>query len=85
MPVRIGATGVDALLRGGAYPEALSISKGSKVAAGDVVVAAGFGVPYGIPVGTVASVMPSPDSLFDQATIGFAYDVNSIETVVIEK
>ena len=30
-------------------------------------------------------MMPSPDSLFDQATLNFAYDVNSIETVVIEK
>jgi cell shape-determining protein MreC len=85
MPVRIGASGVDALLQGGSNPQAFSISKNAKVAVGDIVMAAGPGIPYGLPIGTVASISPSGDNLFNQATLSFAYDVNGIETVLVEK
>jgi rod shape-determining protein MreC len=85
MPVRIGKSGVDALLQGGANPQALSIAKGAKVAAGDIVISAGPGVPYGLPIGTVAGISASPSELFNQATLNFAYDINGVETVLIEK
>ena len=85
MPVRIGTAGIDALLQGGAYPEAMSITKSATIAAGDIIYAAALGLPYGIPVGIVASVSISPDNLFQQATVNFAYDVNDIQTVLVER
>ena len=85
MPVRIGNAGIDALYQGGTNPQALSIDKKAKVSVGDIVVAAGSGIPYGVPIAQVAGLSASPNSLFNQATLTFAYDINSIQTVVIEK
>ena len=85
LPVRIGNTGIDALLRGGAYPQTFSIAKNAKIGAGDIIIAAGPGIPYGLPVGTIANLSPSPDDLFDQASLNFAYDINGVETVLIER
>lgn len=85
MPVRIGSEGVDGLLAGGAYPKAISISKDATVAVGDVVYAAAPGIPYALPVGKIASIAVSSDNLFQEATLGFAYDINDIETVEVEQ
>jgi rod shape-determining protein MreC len=85
MPVRVGNAGVDALLQGGANPQAVSIAKNAKIGIGDIVVAAGPGVPYGIPIARVAGIAASSNDLFNQATLDFAYDINTIETVAIEK
>ena len=51
----------------------------------DVVVTADSNFPYGLPVGVVRDVSISKDNLFEEATINFSYDINSIETVLIEK
>ena len=85
MPVRVGSSGYDALLVGGAYPKAGSISKKASLTNGDVVVTADSNFPYGLPVGVVRDVSISKDNLFEEATINFSYDINSIETVLIEK
>ena len=85
MPVRIGSGGYDALLTGGAYPQATSIEKTAQVAAGDVVYTATPGMPYGLPVALVASTGTSPDDLFMAASLSFAYDVNTIQAVLIVK
>ena len=85
MPVRVGSSGYDALLSGGAYPKAGSISKKAALADGDAVVTADSNFPYGLPVGTVRDVSISADNLFEEATINFTYDINSVQTVLIQK
>jgi rod shape-determining protein MreC len=84
MPVRIGSQGVDALLVGGDDPAATSISKSATVVAGDVVVTAAPGIPYGLPVGSVNATTTSADNLFQDASLNFAYDENNIQTVLIQ-
>jgi cell shape-determining protein MreC len=85
MAVRIGNGGVDALLQGGAYPNVGSIAKGSAIIADDIVYTAAPGIPYGLPIAAVAATSTSADNLFEQASLNFAYDVNNIQAVVVEK
>ena len=82
MPVRIGS-GVDALFTGGPDPAAGSISKGAAFFVGDIVYTAAPGTPYGLPIAVIAATSTSADNLFEQASLNFAYDVNSIQTVLI--
>jgi cell shape-determining protein MreC len=83
LPVRVGSSGYDALLVGGADPVATSIVKGSPVAIGDSILTAAPGIPYGLPVGTVSATSTSGDNLFEQGSVGFGYDINSIQAVVV--
>ena len=84
MPIRIGSQGVDALLVGGSDPKATSMARSAAVAANDIVVTAAPGIPYGLPVGTIAATSTSADNLFQEATLNFTYDVNNIQTVLIQ-
>ncbi len=85
MPVRVGSGGYDALFVGGAYPEATSIQKSAPVEPGDIVYTAAPGFPYGLPVALVSATGTSADDLFLTASLSFAYDINSVETVLIVK
>lgn len=85
MPIRIGSAGADGLLLGSSYPTVGSISNSASIAIGDVVYSAAPGLPYGLPIGTVSATSTSADSLFQQATLNFSYDLNSIQTVLITK
>jgi rod shape-determining protein MreC len=85
MPVRVGASGADGLLQGGSYPTIGSIASNAPIAPGDIVYSAAPGIPYGMPIAQVVATSTSADSLFQQATLGFPYDVNNIETVLIMK
>jgi cell shape-determining protein MreC len=85
MPVRVGAGGYDALLVGGASPKLTSIAKTALVKVGDVVYTAAEGLPYGLPVALVAGTSTSPDNLFKEAALGFAYDVDDIQSVLVAK
>ncbi len=92
MPVRIGSSqgggntpNVDALVEGGADPKIASIAKGSALAAGDVIYTAAPGIPYGLPVAVIAATSTSADNLFEEAALNFAYDINNVQTVVIQK
>jgi cell shape-determining protein MreC len=85
MPVRIGTGGTDALLIGGSYPQATSIAKSTSIAAGDIVYTAAPGFPYGLPIGIVNATTTSADNLFQQAALGFAYDVGDLQTVLIDR
>jgi rod shape-determining protein MreC len=85
LPVRVGSGGYDGLLQGGSYPTVGSITKTAPVAIGDIVYSAAPGLPYGLPIGEVAATSTSADSLFEQASLGFSYDINNIETVFIFK
>jgi hypothetical protein len=94
MPVRIGGGGgsaagavtvssYDALLVGGADPKATSIAKNIAVGMGDVIYTAAPGLPYGLPIGLTNATSASPDNLFQEASVSFVYDVNTIQTVLI--
>ena len=86
MPVRIGAatSSFDGLLVGGAEPRITSISKDASLTVGDIVYTAAPKMPYGLPIGTVASIAISGDRLFQEASVNFAYDINQVQTVLIE-
>lgn len=84
MPVRIGGHGYDALLIGGDYPKASSILKTAAIQSGDIIYAADPTLPYGLPIGEVLTTSTSPDNLFEEATLSFAYDLGGIETVFIQ-
>lgn len=85
MPVRIGSRGVDGLLVGGAYPKADSIAKSASIEVGDVIYTDAPGLVYGLPVGVVNATDTSADNLFQEASLNFAYDINMVQTVLIEK
>lgn len=85
MPVRIGTSGYDALLVGGAYPHAKSISKKASLKDGDVMITADPNFPYGLPVGVIHDVSISADNLFEEVTVNFTYDINSVQTVLVAK
>lgn len=85
MAARVGNAGYDALLTGGASPRATSIVKTAAVAPGDIVYTAAPGIPYGLPVAVIAATTTSPDNLFTEAPLGFAYDINTIQTVLIAR
>lgn len=83
--VRIGSHGADALLVGGAYPKLTSLDKAAKVEEGDIIYTAAPGLPYGLPVATVVATSTSPDNLFEEASLSFAYNINDVETVLIAR
>ncbi len=85
MPVRLGSKSYDGLLTGGAYPRVVSIAKNAPLAVGDIAYTAAPGIPYGLPVGIVQATSTSADDLFIEAPLGFAYDMNAVDTVLIAK
>jgi cell shape-determining protein MreC len=85
MPVRIGTAGIDGLLQGGADPVVGSIASTAAIAPGDVVYSAAPGIPYAQPIAEVVATSTSADSLFQQATLNFPYNINNVETVLIMK
>ncbi len=85
LPVRIGANGIDGLLQGGADPTVGSISNTVSIALGDIVYSAAPGIPYAQPIAEVVATSTSADSLFQQVTLSFPYDINNVETVLIMK
>ena len=85
MPVRIGNDGYDALLVGGPDPKATSIAKKAALQSGDIVYAAASGFPYGLPIGIVNTTSTSGDNLFMEASISLAYNINDVQSVLIER
>ncbi len=91
MPVRIGGAaagnggGVDGLFQGGAEPAVVSIDKSAAIKAGDIIYSATPGIPYALPIGVVGDVSVAANSLFQQATVNFVYDINSVQTVAVQR
>lgn len=84
-PVRIGSVGVNALFEGGSLPKATLISLKADVSSGDIVYSASPDFPYALPLATIGDIKASTDQLFREATLNFAYDMNSIQTVLVAK
>jgi cell shape-determining protein MreC len=85
MPVRIGTQGYDGLLIGGTYPKITSIAKSANIHTGDVVVSADSNYPYGLPIATITGATMASNSLFQEASLDFAYDMNVLQAVLIGK
>ncbi len=78
--------GYDALLVGGASPVVASLIKTAKVGAGGCcLLPPRRDCPTGLPVAVVQDAVTSPDNLFEQASLNFAYDMNGVQTVFIAK
>ncbi len=79
IPVRVGPHKVAGLLVGGSVPRISMIAADKAVAAGDEIVAADNGLPYGLTIGTVSSLAPdSTGGVFQEAGIKFPYDARDV-------
>lgn len=83
LPVRVGTTRMNALLKGGNTPKITLIPRGRPVAGGDLVASAGPTAPYGLAVGEIGEVRPSRDALFYEASLEVPYDVNVLRAVTV--
>jgi len=85
LAVRIGKSGVNALLKGGNEPRLTLIPKDAKTSEGDIAYSASPDFPYGLPVGIIRRLRLSTDQLFQEADIGTAYNPNELDSVSIIK
>lgn len=83
--VRVGSWASDALFKGGLEPKLILLPLNAPIKNGDIVYSASPDFPYGLPVGEIKEVSSSVDKLFQEAELGFAYDINEIRTVFIAK
>ena len=83
--IRIGKKGFLALLQGGGEPKATLIPKDAVVDVGDVVYSVDPSLPHSIAIGEVESLGQTPDKVFQEARIKFAYNLESVLRVGILK
>ena len=81
----LAKAGAQALIVGGALPKLTMIPLGVNVSPGDIVYSASPDFPYGLPIAEVAVIATSSDNLFREATLDFAYDINSVSAVMVAK
>lgn len=82
-PVRIGAAGADALLRGGNDPELTLIPMNDAIGEGDGVSAVADGMPYGAPIGSVRGLHDSGDKVFREANLSVPYNPGNLKELTI--
>lgn len=82
-PIRIGDSGVAALLRGGNGLTASMIEKTKILAPGDTVYLAQKGLPYGLKIGEIRGIREGSDGVFKEADISPPYILNDLEEVFI--
>lgn len=82
-PVRIGASGADALLRGGNDPQLTLIPVNAAIAEGDEVYAAADGMPYGAALGSLRGLHDSGDKVFREASLSVPYNAGNLEELTI--
>jgi cell shape-determining protein MreC len=83
--VRIGGSGVEALLSGGITPRLTLISKSAKVVTGDIVYNADPRFEYGIPLGRVSVIELSHDQVSQESVLEVGYDANLLQSVAVER
>lgn len=81
--VRVGSAGVEALFVGGGEPRLTLIPREAEVRSGDVVYSADPAFPYGLAIGEVGEIRFVEGELFREATLKFAYDLNSLRAVLL--
>lgn len=82
---RVGPFGVDALFKGGSFPKVALMPLNAQISPGDIIYSASPDFPYGLPIGEVNKIEISSDKLFKEASLNFAYDINGVRTVLMEK
>ncbi len=83
LAVRMASSGVNGLLAGGNYPVVTSMPKDANVGVGDVVMSVAQRFPYGAPLGVLGNPTLSRDTLFLEAPLETAYDLQSIKAVTV--
>jgi cell shape-determining protein MreC len=83
--VRIGSSGVDALLRGGGSPRATLIKKSEEILPGTILYDTTPDFPYALPVGEVGETQLSSDGLFQESSVSLRYDFAEMRNVLILK
>lgn len=83
--VRVGSSGIQALLAGGLEPKLSFIPKTASVAPGDQIYSTDARFHYGLIIGEVREVFPARDSTFQEATVKFVYDPASVEMVSVSR
>ena len=81
--VRIGPSGVDALLRGGNELMLDLISAEAEVEVGQSIVTAGSDLPYGLHIGVVREVKENSGSVFKKALVEPGFEVKALRNVNI--
>jgi cell shape-determining protein MreC len=82
-PVRLGAAGTDALLKGGNNPTLTLIPADAAAGENDQVYSASAGVPYGTPIGVLRSIHDANDKVFREASLAAPYNPGTLEKVTI--
>lgn len=74
MPVRVGSRKVPGLFVGGPSPRITMISANDTIAVNDRIISASKELPYGLFIGTIASVAPGDQGgVFQEASVAFPY------------
>lgn len=81
IPVRIGASGVDAVLVGGTVPRLTFIAKDAAVGAGDTLTAADPSLPFGLAIGEIEEVTSEPSTPFKEAKLRLPYRISALRFV----
>lgn len=82
LSVKIGKSGIDALLVGGPEPRLTMIDKNKPVKEEEVVYSASSGFPYGVLIGRVKRVISSPTAVFQEAELSLSYGLDNKITEV---
>jgi cell shape-determining protein MreC len=81
--VRIGESGIKALLKGGTTPKVTLVPKDAKVQEGDAIYSVDPGFPFGVPIGEVKNIRLSADQLFQEADADTPYSPSELTAVFI--
>jgi cell shape-determining protein MreC len=82
-PVRVGPSAMDTLFVGGPDPKLTLIPRNIELHAGDPVYSASPDLPYGLPIGTLGEAELGQNNAFQEASIIFPYDMNTLTIVAV--
>lgn len=85
LPVRIGKSRTDALLKGGVEPKLTMIPKASTAVSGDAVYSASRDFDYGLPLGTLGPVGPTSQDIFLEGGLVLSYSPADLRYLFLEK
>jgi cell shape-determining protein MreC len=83
LSVKIGATGVNSLFKGGPNPQVSLISKDIDVKPGAGVISANKDLPYGLPVGEIADIHDESGEIWRTASLRIPYDPENLGAVSV--
>jgi cell shape-determining protein MreC len=81
--VKVGPSGVDALFEGGLEPMLSLLPKNAGISAGDIAYSTDPSYPYGLAVGEIRELFPSPEGAFQEARLLVPFELNSTYEVFV--